>query len=668
MKKLILTLLFPVLVLAQDYDLGKVTIAELNQKQHPTDTSAVAAILFNKGKSCIEYTQSDGFVLITEVVAKIKIYKKSGFDWANKQVSYYVGSQEDESLIFSKAATYNLVNGKIEKTKLNSDGEFDEKYNKYWKFKKITLPNVKEGSIIEYKYTIKSVYLSNIPDWQFQQVIPVDYSEFVTKIPEYWTFKYYTRGFIQPVFKTDVKAINIELKDKFRTIPGVSGASSTNYSTQNMEYSETTNKFTLKNLPALVEESYSNNIVNYLSGVQHELASTQFKNQATKMFSQSWEDVVEKIYKNSDFGLELNKESYFEEDLNKLIKGQILSENEKIIKIFDFVKNKVKWNNLSGIYTDVGVKKAYLEGVGNVADINLILTKMLRNSGIKANPVLLTTRSRAINLYPSSDAFNYVICGVEIGDKIVFLDATDKLLKPDVLPTRALNYIGRLVRENGTSTEVDLSPKVHSKKSVMIFASVDNQSIKGNIKETLTENRAYNFREKNNAISEESYLENIEKNMSGFEISEYKIENKKDEKESLKEDYNFTSTNEIEVINDKLFFKPLLFFAIDENPFKQDKRDYPIDFKYPTHDSYTLTYNLPQGYVVESMPEKMNIATEDNLSSFSFLIGQTGNKIQIVSNFYINSAMVPSDYYDTLKVFYNQVYLKMNEKIVLKKQ
>ena len=293
---------------------------------------------------------------------------------------------------------------------------------------------------------------------------------------------------------------------------------------------------------------------------------------------------------------------------------------------------------------------------------------MLRKAGLNANPILLTTRSRAINLYPTTTAFNYVICGIEFGDKIMFLDATDKNLKPDVLPTRALNYVGRLVRQNSTSIEVDLSPKSHSKNAVMIFASIENQTIKGNIKKTMTENRAYNFRDKNGGISEDTYLENIEKNMPGFEISEYKIENKINADEPVKEDYYFTATNEIEVINDKLFFKPLLFFAIDENPFKQDKRDYPIDFKFPTHDSYTITYNLPQGYVVESMPGKINIATEDNLASFSFSIGNMGNKVQIVSNFYINSSLISSDYYDSLKGFFNEVYLKMNEKIVLKKQ
>ena len=202
----------------------------------------------------------------------------------------------------------------------------------------------------------------------------------------------------------------------------------------------------------------------------------------------------------------------------------------------------------------------------------------------------------------------------------------------------------------------------------LIFATVSPESIKGNIKEVITENRAYNFRDTYNGISEESYLEKMEKETAGFEISDYTVENKTNLKEPLKEDYNFVLTNQVETINDKLYFKPLLFFGIDENPFKSETRDYPIDFKYPTHDSYTITYNLPQGYVVESMPEKINIATEDNLASLSFLTGNMGNKVQIVANLYINSALMPADYYDSIKSFFNEVYVKMNQKIVLKKQ
>lgn len=666
MKKLILALIFPVLVFAQEYELGKVTIQELNQKQHPTDTSAVAAILFNRGKTYFDFIENSHFILVTEVEMKIKIYKKEGLDWANKEVRYYIGGTNDESVIINKATTYNLVNGKIEKTKLDGEGEFKENLNKFWATKKITMPNVKEGSIIEYKYTIKSPYFSNLQDWKFQQIIPVEYSEYKTIIPEYYSYNFFSRGNVTLNPKKETKYRTVDIYDKELAKRGAN--ISYQNSSSRISLSENITSINAKNVPALIEEDYTNNIENYLSSIQYQLASIQYPNEMVKVFSETWEDVAKNINENSSFGEELKKDNYFESDYVNLISGKELNNDGKITAIYNHVKNHYKWDETFGIYTDAGVNKAYKEKVGNVAEINFTLIAMLRKAGFSAHPILLTTRSQPINLYPTTTAFNYVICGVEIGDKTIFLDATDKNLKQDVLPTRALNYVGRLVRQNGTSIAVDLSPTIHSKNAVMIFASIDNQTIKGNIKETMTGNRAYNFRDKNGGISEDTYLENIEKNMPGFEISEYKIENKKNAEEPVKEDYYFTSTNEIEVINDKLFFKPLLFFAIDENPFKQNKRDYPIDFKYPMYDSYTITYNLPQGYVVESMPEKMNIATENNFATFSFLTGVVGNKVQIVSNFYINSSLIPSDYYDSLKGFFNEVYLKMNEKIVLKKQ
>ena len=71
----------------------------------------------------------------TRVRTKIKIYKKEGYDWANYIVPYHIVGGVEESVTFSDAVTYNLVDGKIEKTKLKSNGEFVEKLNKFWKYK-----------------------------------------------------------------------------------------------------------------------------------------------------------------------------------------------------------------------------------------------------------------------------------------------------------------------------------------------------------------------------------------------------------------------------------------------------------------------------------------------------------------------------------------------------
>lgn len=71
---------------AQEFKLGKVSVAELEEKSHPQDPSAAAAILFKKGDVRFEYSQDKGFEMVTVVKTRVKIYKKEGSDWANQAV------------------------------------------------------------------------------------------------------------------------------------------------------------------------------------------------------------------------------------------------------------------------------------------------------------------------------------------------------------------------------------------------------------------------------------------------------------------------------------------------------------------------------------------------------------------------------------------------------
>lgn len=663
MKKTILALLLPVLLFSQKRELGEVTIEQLQEKQHPVDTSAVAAVLYEKGKTTFNYTADSGFTLETEVEVKIKVYKKEGYDWATKEITYQIGAN-DEVVIFSKANTYNLVNGKIVKTKLSNDGEFNVKNNEYWATKKITMPNVKEGSIIEYKYIRKTPFITKLSDWKFQSTIPVNYSEYTTNIPEYFNYNVYTRGGLKILTKVDVSQKNLSFTS------GTGQYSSTNGGQmQNFDFTETKTKYYLENVPAFKKEAFSNTSENYLTGIEFELSSTRYPNSGIQQYSQTWADVVKTIYDNESFGRELDKNNYYEDDLKTLLSTSNGNQLDKVNSIFQFVKNRMKWNDFVGIYTEKGVKKAYQEKQGNVADINFILISMLRSAGLEANPVLLATRNKAINLFPSRTAYNYVICAVIVNSETILLDATDKNATLNILPIRDMNYVGKIIRKPGVASDIDLSPKTQSKKTVLCFASISNDAkISGNIKEILSDTRAYIFRNNYGNVSEDSYLESMENDNLGLEISDYKIENKENFSESVKEDYGFVNSNQVEIIDGKYYFKPMMLFALEENPFKSEKRDYPIDFIFPTADSYTFTYTIPSGYVVESVPANMNIAMVDNIMNFKFLAGITGGKVQVVCNFNTNVSFLPADYYLDLKAFYNQVFLKMNEKIVLKKQ
>ncbi|WP_396176403.1 DUF3857 domain-containing protein, partial [Flavobacterium sp.] len=189
-------------ICSQNYELGKVTVQELEEKEHPVEKDAAAAVLFTVGSTNFEYSGDDGFRIVTEIITKIKIYKKEGYDFANHSEKYFVGGNSKEKVMFTKAVTYNLVNGKIEKTKLGSEGEFSEDLNKFWSVKKISMPNVREGSIIEYRVVITSPFISNFPEWEFQKEIPVNYSEYSTFIPEYFIYNKHYKGFLTPATTT----------------------------------------------------------------------------------------------------------------------------------------------------------------------------------------------------------------------------------------------------------------------------------------------------------------------------------------------------------------------------------------------------------------------------------------------------------------------------------
>jgi hypothetical protein len=127
----IVLLLFIAKVQSQNYQLGKVTVAELQEKVHPIDSSAPAAILFKKGRTYFSYNKDVGFSANHVCEVKIKIYKKEGLKWADQKVRFYIGYENlnEDRLEFSDAITYNLENGAIVKTKLENQGAFKKKIN-----------------------------------------------------------------------------------------------------------------------------------------------------------------------------------------------------------------------------------------------------------------------------------------------------------------------------------------------------------------------------------------------------------------------------------------------------------------------------------------------------------------------------------------------------------
>ena len=362
---------------SQDIKFGKVSIEELQEKFYPLDSSAHAAILFKQRKTFYDYNGEQGWKLVTKVHERIKIYNKEGYDWATKIIKLYTRGGKDESVTI-KAYTFNLTNNKIEKIKLKNSEIFDENINKYWNSKKFTMPNLKVGSVIEWEYAIYSPFYSNIDDMIFQYKIPLKYVDSEVRIPEYFKFKY------QPNI---YNPINLVKSKKNRTINYSYRSQDNSTSIKTTLHSEKVDLFEWvystvnQNIPAIIDEPFTNNINNYISKSSFELSAVAYPNSLIKHYNTTWEDVTKTIYKSTNFRSQLDKTSYFKEDLASSI-NMNAPINEKVAQIFQFVKSKIKWNGYNNTYTTDGVKKAYNEGVGNVAEINLTLVAMLKEAKV----------------------------------------------------------------------------------------------------------------------------------------------------------------------------------------------------------------------------------------------------------------------------------------------
>src|SRR5690606_31341740 len=110
LKLFFLTVLFLTYssLFSQNFKYGRVSKEEIEEKQHPIDSEAHAAILYKEIKTTFNYSQDLGFTLHTEIFERIKIYSKEGYDWATKEIALRKDGSRKMEVKNEKATIYNL--------------------------------------------------------------------------------------------------------------------------------------------------------------------------------------------------------------------------------------------------------------------------------------------------------------------------------------------------------------------------------------------------------------------------------------------------------------------------------------------------------------------------------------------------------------------------------
>ncbi|WP_124981796.1 DUF3857 domain-containing protein [Nonlabens xiamenensis] len=640
---------------AQDLDYGDVS--KLDFEIPSVEGDQDAHVIYRSVEVRFEYVPGEGFSQLRNVQERIKINSEKGLEYATHQVRLYnKNNRTKEKMTGLKGATYTMVDGKVKKTKLRRSGTFEEDLDDVWKQESFTMPNVNIGSIVEYEYTIRSPFPS-IDDIDLQYTIPIANLHVKVEMLEYYVYNvmFNPRANYLPSF--DKTSGN----QTFFVGNGAQTGAASNRTARNEILSLDTN-----NVPALTPEPMSGSLENYRAKMIIELSGSRFPQEPYENFASSWEDVSKKILDHPNFGDQLKNTRFFRDELEALLYG-VTSDQEKMMVIYEMVKSKIKWDGYYGKFARKGIKEAYKEGAGNVADINLFLIAAFKEAGLTSYPVLLSSKSHGIPLFPTQDGFNYVIASVQSEKGLILLDATEPNAAPNLLPVRALNWQGRVIKEGGQSSWVSLMSENPTKELIMMNLSLDDDLVaKGAVQRRQTDYRAYHTRNETSG-QKDKLKKMLVDDAQNLNISDLKVDGYETKSSPITFKYNLTYKDAAEKIGDKIYLTPLLFEANDENPFKKKERNLPVDLRYPFLTKTIVNIDIPEGYEVESLPESKKLVFGDNIGSYSYYTSLTPGAVNIRAEFEMTQSLVMPDLYPSWREFFISIVDLDAEKIVLKK-
>ncbi len=626
---------------------GDIKLSDLKMETFEADPDASVVILGDYGS--VDFKLARGYTEFKRH-RRIKILNKAGFDWADINIQYY---KDGGGVSNIKAVTYTLENGKMEEHKLNKKAIIDEKINENYSQKKISMPNIKEGAVIEYSFTIVSKNFG-IPSWYFQTSEPTLYSEYRVKIPKYYEYANYYQGANLLTVNTDENYSNTE------TIDG-----------KPFNYSGRYYRRVAENVPALREEPYMTTPDDYRAKVGYQLQAINNPGRLVKNIMEDWNKVAERLWEDEDFGLSLR--GYSNSSVKKVVPDVIAKAStpkEKMVAIYDYVRQTMEWNGTHRFWTSQSLNNTFQEKKGNSGDINLMLTLMLREAALDALPAMISTRShgKMQPIYPFLDQFNHTIVYVKIGEQEYWLDATHKYRPYNLLDHDDLNHNAFVVDKNNPEWKPLNSKQKFQHLANATFVLTEEGNLEGTFACSDKDYSAFYYRKSLKADGEKTFAaEMFKDDLTDMEMKSYEFENVNEVVEPLKSNYEMTINSVATLADKRMYLNPMLSEAMTENPFKLEVRTFPIDYGYGYSYTYIFNLELPEGYEIEELPEATRVALPNKGGSFMYNIAAKENTLQLMSKFSIKQTLFQPEEYPLIKQFYDMIVAKHAEQIVLKK-
>ncbi len=609
---------------------GKIDKEEFATKECSYDKESNAEYLIDMAEVRY-YAAGNDFVNETSKRIRIKILNEKALELANVRLGFYSKSNR-QNIRAVEGYTYNLnANGEVEETKLEKKAVIQQKIDGDYDMLVFSMPNVKVGSIIEYRYEHSKRNYYEIEDWEFQRPHPVRYSEYNVEIPSIFEFTYLMRR-------------TLPVKE---TTEGVRGIK----------------RFVMQEIPGLDREPFMSSAKDYLQRIDFQLRSVNGQPILT-----TWEKLVETMLQEESFGMQIKKNVFKNTSLPAEIK-KITNPADQLKTILNFVKQEVTWNGKSSVWAQEGIKNAVDKHSGNSADLNLLLISLLRDAGFTAYPVLVSTRSngKVNTTYPFLYQFNDVYVYTEVNGKPHIIDASNYTNPPTQIPWDVQFTEGLLV-DKEIRQFINLGDLTHRFK--LVTSVLGDISIDGKINGTaniIAYDYAKDERLKSLRQSEKKYLENyFNSPHPDFKFDSLNYKNKDVDSLPLENSVQFSAS--LTGSGDYLFYSPNFLMELEKNEFISDKRFTDVEFGYTQYYNMFTTIRFPNGLELEELPKNMRMIMPDTSVILQRFVAKTDNTVSMRYSLEITRPTFYTDEYAYFKEFYAKLFEILNEQIVFKKK
>jgi len=628
---------------------GVIPKVDLEMKSYDPDPDAAAVILCDYGESSF----NDDLNLVFKKHMRIKILTAKGYDWGTQSIVIH-SSTPKEFIRDIEGVTYWLgENGEVEKKELESSDIFTENIDANRTQYRFTLPALKPGCIVEFRYSISTDNWALVHDWEFQYSEPVFWSEYRLVVPRIAIYGGVTIGYEQ--FYTDI------IEEVDRTFSGFAKSYLGSGRVECNQY-----RWIVHNAPAIRNEPFITTLDDYREKVDLQL-SAYASVHGPKKYLDTWDNVIKELLDNDEFGGRIDVTRRVRKQTEEIIAGAATPE-EKMKRIYEWVASSIVWSGERRVFAEQEVNDVLDSKKGSNAEITFLLLSMLKSAGIDGTPVIVSTRDNGLvqEVYPIVSQFNYVLTRVDLGPATFYLDPTDPYRPIDLLPERVLNVKGLAIKKDTVEWLTFSTPKHAVILSLAALTIKEDGSCTGMFEDGYRDYGALNVRRGFHDAKEiDIAKDQFETDAAGITVDSAVTEGRDSSAQLLTLKAWVSSSTYAQSNGGMIYFNPQVINRFSQNPFKTKIRKFPVDYAYGREVNTVVNVTIPDSFEVKEKIDNKAFSAGENDAVFVRMVAVDSNKIQVRTKFIVKKSVFPPEEYQDLRNFYAKVVAAQSEQFVL---